>query len=400
MLQEKSQSVNTLEIFINEVEKQLDKKVKIVRSERGGEYYGKYNESGQCHGPFAKFLESRGICAQYTMPGTPQQNGVAERRNRTLMDMVRSMLSNSSLPKSLWMNALKTAVYLLNRAPSKAVPKTPFELWTGRKPSLRHLHVWGCLAEVRIYNPHEKKLDQKIISGFFIGYPEKSKGYRFYCPNHTTTIIEIGNARFIENGEVSGSLEPRKVEIQEVRVQVPLPLTSSHVVVPIHVDHDNDLQKQRINDQAPLNDTLTDEIVIVEPTINEPQEDALRRSERQRRSAISNDYVVYLQESEFDLGIDNDPVSFSQAMESDNSTKWLDAMKEELKSMDSNEVWDLIELPKGCKRVGCRWVFKTKRDSNGNIERHKARLVAKVFTQKDGVDYNETFSPVSKKDSL
>ncbi|RYE18823.1 MAG: hypothetical protein EOP45_13560 [Sphingobacteriaceae bacterium] len=85
--------------------------------------------------------------ARYTMPGTPQQNGVAERRNRTLMDMVRSMLSNSSLPKSLWMHALKTAVYLLNRVPSKAVPKTHFELWTGRKPSLRHQHVFGCPVE-------------------------------------------------------------------------------------------------------------------------------------------------------------------------------------------------------------------------------------------------------------
>ena len=75
------------------------------------------------------------------MPGMPQQNGEAERRNHTLMDMVRSMLSNSSLPISLWMEAFKTVVYLLNRVPTKTVPKTSFELWTGRKPSLRHLQV-------------------------------------------------------------------------------------------------------------------------------------------------------------------------------------------------------------------------------------------------------------------
>ena len=114
--------MNALEIYINEVERQLDRKVKVVRSNRGDEYYGRYDESGQHPGPFAKFLEQRGICAQYTMSGTPQQNGVSKRHNQTLMDMVRSMLSNSSLPISLWMYALKkTAMYLLNRIPSNVI---------------------------------------------------------------------------------------------------------------------------------------------------------------------------------------------------------------------------------------------------------------------------------------
>ncbi|TYK26671.1 Retrovirus-related Pol polyprotein from transposon TNT 1-94 [Cucumis melo var. makuwa] len=105
-------------------------------------------------------------------------------------------------------------------------------------------------------------------------------------------------------------------------------------------------------------------------------------------------------QNQFDLSIDNDPVLFSQATKGDNSTKWLDAMKEELKSMNDNEVWNLVELPKESKRVGCKWIFKTKRDSNGNIKRYKARLAAKGYTQKDDIDYKETFSPVSKKDSL
>ncbi|RVW18958.1 Retrovirus-related Pol polyprotein from transposon TNT 1-94 [Vitis vinifera] len=283
-MHEKSQAIDIFEMFITEVERQLDKKIKIVRSDRGGEYYGRYDESGQNPGPFAKFLEKHGIRAQYTMPGTPQQNGVAERRNRTLMEMVRSMMSYSSVPISLWGEALKTAMYILNRVPSKAVPKTPFELWTGRKPSLRHIHIWGCPAEARIYNPHEKTLDSRMVSGYFIGYPDKSKGYRFYCPNHSVRIVETGNARFLENGEISGVMNQER----------------------------------------------------------------------------------------------KDPVSFSQAMESDDSSKWMEAMNEELKSMAHNGVWDLIELPNNCKPVGCKWVFKTKRDAKGNIERFKARLVAKV----------------------
>ncbi|CAD5191962.1 unnamed protein product, partial [Musa acuminata subsp. malaccensis] len=104
-------------------------------------------------------------------------------------------------------------------------------------------------------------------------------------------------------------------------------------------------------------------------------------------------------ESDYDIGIKRDPLSFSQAIESNDSEKWYDAMKEELKSMVQNDVWDLVELPNDCKRVSCKWVFKTKRDSTGNIERYKARLVAKG-SQKEGIDYNKTFSPVSKKDSL
>ena len=159
----------------------------------------------------------------------------------------------------------------------------------------------------------KKKLDSRTTSDFFIGYPEKSKRYRFYCPSHSTRIVETGNARFIENDEVGGSLEPRKLEIREIRVHVPLPNISSQVVVPIVVEQFDNLQEQQMNDQTPQNEAITDE-----PTLDEPHEVAPRRSRRQRRAAISNDYVVYLQESEFDLGIDKDPVSFSQAIESAN----------------------------------------------------------------------------------
>ncbi|KAA0060866.1 Retrovirus-related Pol polyprotein from transposon TNT 1-94 [Cucumis melo var. makuwa] len=143
-----------------------------------------------------------------------------------------------------------------------------------------------------------------------------------------------GELRFIENDIISGSLEPQKVEIQEVRVEIASSITSSQVIVPVVVDSVDNPQEQQINGQTPHNDIIT----------HEP--------------------------SEFDLSIDNDPVSFSQAIKGDNSTKRLHAMKEELKSMNDNEVWELVELPK------------------------------ESYTQKDGIDYKETFSPFSKKDSL
>jgi hypothetical protein len=138
-----------------------------------------------------------------------------------------------------------------------------------------------------------------------------------------------------------------------------------------------------------------DNVQTPQPTeiTNEP----LRRTQRERRSAIRSDYEVYIGE---DIGKSDDPTSFNEAINSESSSKWLEAMEDELKSMGTNGVWDLVDIPERVKTVGCKWVYKTKYDSKGNVERFKARLVAKGFLQREGVDYNETFSPVSKKDSF
>ena len=212
LLNDKSEALDAFKVYKAEVEKQSGLSIKIVKSDRGGEYYGRFIDKGQRPGPFAKFLEEYGIVAQYTTPGTPQQNGVAERRNRTLMDMVRSMTSVSTLPPNMWSKALKTVVYILNRVPSKSVPKIPFELWNGWKPSLNHVHIWGCRVEVRVYNPHERKLDPRTASGFFI---KKFKSYRFYSPSHMHKVVEARNARFLEDYNTDESSSHRDV-IEEV----------------------------------------------------------------------------------------------------------------------------------------------------------------------------------------
>jgi hypothetical protein len=120
--------LNKFKIFKVKVENQHNIKIKVVRYDHEGEYYGLHTPYDQVPGPFVRFLQENGIVAQYLIPDDPQQNGVAERRNCTLMDMVRSMLTYSTLPISLWMDALKTTVYNLNRVPSKLVPTTPYEI--------------------------------------------------------------------------------------------------------------------------------------------------------------------------------------------------------------------------------------------------------------------------------
>jgi hypothetical protein len=370
-----------------------------------------------------RFLQENGIVAQYSMPGDPQQNGVAERRNRTLMDMVRSMLSYFTLPISLWMEALKTTVHILNRVPSKLVPKTPYKMWTGRKHTLNYLHVWGCPAEVKLFNPSIGKLDPKTISCHFIGYPDKSKGFRFYCLDRYIKIVETRYTVLLDE-VIRGSTIPREIRLEEKRVCVPtpmvaepffsipanvapmvqgnvvvepiadspIPMAATSIVGSLMIEVDEDLepifQEPIINHEEEQQEPLVQDV-----SHNEPP----RRSQRARRSAISNDYEVYVSE---EIQMEGDPASFEEAMRSAHSSNWLDAMEDEMRSMSVNKVWDLEEIPKRAKTVGYKWVYKTKCDSNGNIERFKARLVAKGFTQREGIDYIETFSPVSCNDSL
>jgi len=142
LIHEKSQSLDVFKKFKVEVENQINKRIKSVRSDRGGEYYGRYDGSGeQRPGPFAKYLEECGIVPQYTMLGSPSMNDVVERRNKTLKDMIRRMICHSNLLESLWGETLKTVAYILNRVSTMATAKTLYELWVGRKPSLKHFHI-------------------------------------------------------------------------------------------------------------------------------------------------------------------------------------------------------------------------------------------------------------------
>ena len=242
-----------------------------------------------------------------------------------------------------------------------------------------------------------------------------SKGYRFYCPSHSTRIVESRNAKFLENDLISGSDQFQDI-VSEKDHYEGQPSGSSDRLIVIHTLQVQPSVRQpfpeipHIANIDPVDQVANEEIPeIVEQPIEQqvdqqiPQENdeaTLRRSTRVRKSAIPNDYIVYLQELDYNIGAENDPETFSQAMSSKESNSWYNAMKEEMNSMASNRVWDLVELPDGIKAIGCKWVFKTKKDSLGNIERHKARLVAKGFTQREGIDYTETSSPVSKKDSF
>ena len=156
------------------VENQSEYRIKVIRSDNGTEYTSE---------KFNKFCEDAGIDHQLTAPYTPQQNGVVERKNRTIMEMTRCLLHEKELPKSFWAEAANTTVFLLNRLPTKALQKqTPFEAWFGYKPMLMNLKTFGCLCFSYVPQVKRDKLDKKSEPGIFIGYSNTSKAYRIYLP--------------------------------------------------------------------------------------------------------------------------------------------------------------------------------------------------------------------------
>ena len=161
--------------FRSLVETETGEKVKVFRTDRGGEFLSN---------KFKKYCEETGLQRQYTSPYSPQQNGVVERRNRTVLEMVRLNLKTMSMPDVLWGEAIAHYVYILNRVQTKALKdSTPFEMWTGRKPHIDHLKVFGCVAHMKIVKGHLKKLEDRSIRLVHLGIEKGSKAYRLLDPN-------------------------------------------------------------------------------------------------------------------------------------------------------------------------------------------------------------------------
>nr|GEY52679.1 retrotransposon protein, putative, Ty1-copia subclass [Tanacetum cinerariifolium] len=204
LLKHKHEVFETFKVIQKEVENQLGKTIKSLRSDRGGEYMSQ---------EFLDHLKDHRIIAHHTPSYTPQHNGVSERRNRTLLDMVRSMISQTTIPKSFWDYALEIAAHILNMIPTKKVEKTPYEVWQEKAPKLSYLKVWGCEALVkRDTLTKSDKLEPRSIKCIFIGYPKETMGYSFFYPPENKVLI-AQNAEFLENSlinqEASGSLEDR-----------------------------------------------------------------------------------------------------------------------------------------------------------------------------------------------
>lgn len=380
-LKHKSEALQRFKQWVTLNENQYDRKVKKFRTDNGLEF---------CSKDFDEFCRNHGIVRHLTVAGTPQQNGVAERMNRTILERVRCMLSHSGLNKTYWAEAATTACYLINRSPSVPIDfLTPMEKWSGRAPNLENLKVFGCTAFAHV---KQGKLESRAVRCLFLGYPDGVKGYKLRClePGMERTMISR-DVTFKENEFPMKNSQPDPLHHQDA---VTSSESSVEVELPILSSEQNDMIAHDVTQES---DDVHD--------IQNEQSYHLAR-DRQRRTIKPPvkygyaDLVSYAFSVASEINED-EPLNYKEAINSRCKDLWQQAMQEEINSLHSNNTWELVAKPHNKKIVGSRWIFK-KKDCIPGVEQsqYKARLVAKGYSQIEGIDYHEIFSPVVKYKSI
>lgn len=373
LLNQKSQVTDKLIEFVNLVQTQFGSKPKKFNSDRGGEYL---------NATLGEYLDSEGIQYQFTSPYTPQLNGIAERKNRSLVEMVRCMLNEANLPQTFWGEAIMTANYLQNRMATSATNKTPYEILHKRRPQMKDMEIFGSPCYVKTPMINRSKLDNSSREMILLGYdPNNSNIYRCYDKDSCKIVVS-------RDVIFTKPTEPNNTEIQ---LKTPIDETNSEAK--------NDNPNESTDVHSDTDDTSTVPRRSNRKTKGIPP----KRYGQEEITARYMDWYANPQcnlQYIFALNQITEPKNIADVHQSDNKGEWLQAMQEEIDSLIKNETWELCELPEGRKPVGCKWLFTVKTNQNGEIDRYKARLVAQGFSQKFGSDYDEVFAPVVKQTTL
>lgn len=376
-LKHKNEALKRFKEFKAQVENQTKKTIKVLRSDNGLEY---------CNKEFDNYLKGAGVIHQKTNPYTPQQNGLCERFNRTIVEKARCLLFDANLGKEFWAEATSTAVYLQNRSVAAALGNiTPYEIWTGCKPDVSHIRIFGSTAMVHVAKEKRKKWDKKSQKCILIGFPDDIKGYRLYNPE-TKTILTSRDVIIVEQESKS-----------ECQIEVSSQSCDSVGEEEVKMDEGN----LESDDTSSSEDTFLDvNDETYQPSDSEPEDVPEIRSQRPTRVRKQPDRFYISNfcagENTYD---DVTGLSLQDALAGPEKEQWRMAMAEELESFKENEAWELSNPPQDGRVVQCKWVLRKKYDSDNSV-RFRARLVAKGFSQVQGVDYTDTFSPVVRHTTL
>jgi hypothetical protein len=400
LLQEKSQTQETLKGFLRRAQNEFGLRIKKIRSDNGMEF-----KNSQIEG----FLEEEGIKHEFSSPYTPQQNGVVERKNRTLLDMARSMLDEYKTPDRFWAKAINTACYSINRLYlHRIIKKTSYELLTGKKPNVSYFRLFGSKCFILVKRGRKSKFAPNVVEGFLLGYDSNTRAYRVF--NKSTGLVKVScdivfdetNGSQVEqvdldelDDEEALCVALRNMSIGDVcpkeseePTQVQDQLTSSNQASPPTQDEDQaqDNEDEDQEDEPPQEEDNDQGGDDNDQDKEDDQEIQGQRSPHPRvHQAIQRDHPVNSILGDINKGVTTrsrvvhfcehysfvssiEPYRMEDALRYSN---WVLAMQEELNNFTRNEVWHLVPCPNQ-NVVGTKWVFRNKQDEHGVETRNKA----------------------------
>ena len=386
-----------------ETELQSGQKLKILRLDNAGEFKAFEND----------LRTQYGVKTEWTTAYTPEQNGVSERLNRTLISLARAMLIDARLPYKLWGEAVKAACYIRNRTPIGPEGMTPEEAFSKKQPGIMHLKPWGCVAFHRVPDKLRYKLEPVSQKMCLVGYTETTQQYRLYDPVSRRIVIST-RPRFLVNRRLKWKWSTR-TPAQE------LDASNSES------DSDDDYGTEKIGSRLPpenlarpaLNESLIEELseehgadsirtshvdgrethTPDQREDGEPSHEALGRGLRIRKPRrFFDDEDTALRADACGICL---PKSYDEAISDPQyAQQWKDAIADELVKLQALGTWEYAELPPMKATVGTKWVFTVKYTPTGLVHHFKARLVAQGYSQRPGDDFCETFSPTIRYESI
>ncbi|CAM8887225.1 unnamed protein product [Rhodiola kirilowii] len=395
-LWEKSEAVQAFVQLCTRLEREREDKnehIVQVRSDHGKEFENV---------ALADFCSKRGITQQFASPITPQQNEVVERKNRTIQEMTRVMPLAKKVPLMFWAEAMNTACYVINRVMIRSgTEKTCYELWKGKKPTVKYFHIFGSQCYILRDREYQQKLDPKSDEGIFLGYSTNSRAFRIY--NKRTGVV-MESINVVVQDVVPGASETNSADDDDVPPHPEQPEVNSP---------DKEIATDKSPEHSEKHDQQSQEVVDAETDPTPPASPRILHPSRAVEkyhpvSEVIGDptdgiqtrgkQVNFHQLAGFTCFISTiEPKNIKEAI---NDEYWVVAMQEELREFQRNNVWDLVPRSDRVNVIGTKWIFKNKSDEHGNITRNKARLVAQGYTQIEGIDFDETFAPVARLEAI
>lgn len=376
-MKHKSETFSKFKEFKKVAEAEVGKVVRCLRIDNGGEYTSD---------ELCDFLQEYRIRHQFTCANTPQQNGVAERKNRHLVEICRSMLHAKNVPGRFWAEAMKTAAFVINRLPQQRLCFiSPFEKLWNMKATVSYFRVFGCVCYVFVPDHLRSKMDKKAVKCIFVGYDNQRKGWRCCdptvgkCYTSRNVVFDEASSWWSSEDEILPESNAIKNEVQSAQIQPSLGK-------PEDADGGSDVNEAVA--QSPWQTGVYEQPSSEGETSEAETPTPLRRSTRARK--LNPKYANAAIVKEADV---KEPKTLEEAHQ---NPEWNKAMAEEIDALERNQTWELVPKSRDVKPISCKWVYKIKRRTDGSIERYKARLVTRGFSQQYGLDYDETFSPVAK----